>query len=92
MTMKTKTPSWLLPTVFVALSLLSLLIWIKKGEISELIRAIGFALGIPELILSIGGGVQPPTMHKSRSHFRMLAKIAWWTGLTMLVFAFVRSS
>jgi hypothetical protein len=83
--------SWLLPALFIVLSLLSFLGWYKQGDSLELARALGFALAVPNLLLFPAGNRGESSSSLTRSQVRPFTQAAWWFGAALVVYSLVSS-
>jgi hypothetical protein len=83
---------WLLLGIFVVLSVLSLFGWYLSGNLHELARAVGFALGVPHLFLFPAGKREESIAAVTRSKLRPFTSAAWWMGLALIVLAQIPSS
>lgn len=83
---------WLLLGIFVVFSVLSLFGWYLSGNLHELARAVGFALGVPHLFLFPTGEREESTAPVTRSRLRPFTSAAWWMGLALIVLAQIPSS
>ena len=73
--------------MFLTLSLLSLARWNQNGDTFEFVRAVGFALLVPNLAIFPRENVAAEKSTLPPRWLRTLTLAAWWAGAGLVIYA-----
>jgi hypothetical protein len=82
---------WFFPAMFLTLSLLSLGRWNQNGDTFEFVRAVGFALLVPNLAIFPRENMAAVEATPPPRWLRALTLAAWWVGAGLVIYALAGS-